>query len=102
MKFKALCMLLFLAGLWPAKPPADNRFYRPLETRSPDTSNGVQPSLLPPICRVVGGLGDPSGQLFLITSSLDLDGLLDLPGNPLGNCACRSGPVCSTYFRLAH
>jgi hypothetical protein len=33
---------------------------------------------------VVGGLGDPLGQLFLITSSLDLHDLLDLPGNPLG------------------
>jgi len=32
----------------------------------------------------VNGLGDPLGQLFLITSPLDLDGLLDLPSNPLG------------------
>jgi subtilisin family serine protease len=39
---------------------------------------------LPAICTVVSGLGDPLGQLFLITSPLNLDGLLDLPGNPLG------------------
>jgi len=58
--------------------------HRPLETRSPDTSNSVQPSPIAPLCTVVRGLGDPLGQLFLITSPLDLNGLLDLPGNPLG------------------
>jgi len=42
------------------------------------------PPLLPPICTAVTGLGDPLGQLFLITSPLGLDDLLNLPGNALG------------------
>jgi len=40
--------------------------------------------VLAPICTVVGGLGDPLNQLFVITSPLDLNGLLGLVGNPLG------------------
>jgi hypothetical protein len=84
MKFRALCVLLFFGGLWPAKASADNRFIV-RSTLNLQTLQAVcNPPLLPPICTVVSGLGDPLGQLFLITSSLDLEGLLDLPGNPLG------------------
>jgi len=84
MKFKALCVLLFLAGLWPAEASADNRFIVRSTLDFQTLQTVCNPPLLPPICTVVSGLGDPSGQLFLISSSLDLDGLLDLPGNPLG------------------
>src|SRR5437588_12615688 len=84
MKFKALCVLLFLGGLWPAKASADNRFIVRTTLDLQTLQTVCNPPLLPPICTVVGGLGDPLGQLFLITSPLDLNGLLDLPGNPLG------------------
>src|SRR2546421_8545656 len=84
MKFKALCVLLFLGGLWPAKASADNRFIVRTTLDLQTLQTACTPPLLPPICTVVGGLGDPLGQLFLITSPLDLNGLLDLPGNPLG------------------
>lgn len=84
MRFKAVCALFLLCGLWPAKASADNRFI----VRAPDlqtlqTACNPLLSLLPPVCSVVSGLGDPSGQLFLITSSLDLNSLLNLL-NPLG------------------
>jgi len=84
MKFKALCVLLFLGGLWPAKASAENRFIVRTTLDLQTLQTVCSPPLLPPICTVVGGLGDPLGQLFLITSSLDLHDLLDLPGNPLG------------------
>src|SRR6266576_5451344 len=84
MKFKALCVLLFLGGLWPAKASADNRFIVRTTLDLQTLQTACNPPLLPPLCAVVGGLGDPLGQLFLITSPLDLNGLLDLPGNPLG------------------
>src|SRR5437588_1403308 len=84
MKFKALCVLLFLGGLWPAKASADNRFIVRSRLDLQTLQTVCNPPLLPPLFTVVRGLGDPLGQLFLITSSLDLHGLLDLPGNPLG------------------
>src|SRR2546427_9847231 len=84
MKFKALCVLLFLGGLWLAKASADNRFIVRTTLDLQTLQTACNPPLLPPICTVVGGLGDPLGRLFLITSPLDLNGLLDLPGNPLG------------------
>src|SRR6266566_3642278 len=84
MKFKALCVLLFLGGLWPAKASADNRFIVRTTLDLQTLQTACNPPLLPPICTVVGGLGDPLGQLFLITSPLDLNGLLNLVGNPLG------------------
>src|SRR5437660_9447563 len=84
MKFKPLCVLLFLGRLWPAKACADNRFIVRTTLDLQTLQTACNPPLLPPICTVVRGLGDPLGQLFLITSPLDLNGLLDLPGNPLG------------------
>src|SRR5467141_2956462 len=84
MKFKALSVLLLLGGLWPSGASADNRFIVRSRLDLQTLQTVCNPPLLPPLCTVVGGLGDPLGKLFLITSSLDLDGLLDLPGNPLG------------------
>src|SRR6266581_1278019 len=84
MKFKALCVLLFLGGLWLIKKSTDNRLIVRTTLDLQTLQTVCNPPLLPPICTVVGGLGDPLGQLFLITSSLDLNGLLDLSGNPLG------------------
>jgi hypothetical protein len=83
-KFKALCVLLFLSGLWPTKASADNRFIIRSTLDLQTLQTVCNPPLLPPICTVVGELGDPLGQLVLITSSLDQEDLLDLPGNPLG------------------
>ena len=85
MRSKSLGVVLLLCGLWPAKASADNRFI----VRTTLGLQGLQavcnPLLLTPICTVIGsGLGDPLGQLFVISSPLDLNGLLDLPGNPLG------------------
>src|SRR6266581_8362 len=83
MKFKALSVLLFLGGLWPAKASADNRFIVRTTLDLQTLQTACNPPLLPTICTVVQGLGDPLGQLFLITSPLSLGDLLDLPGNPL-------------------
>src|SRR5437660_9239881 len=84
MKCKALCVLLFLGGLWPAQASADNSFIVRSTLTLQLLQTACNPPLLPSICTVVGGLGDPLGQLFLITSPLDLNGLLSLVGNPLG------------------
>src|SRR5438309_10886710 len=84
MKCKALCVLLFLGGLWPAQASADNRFIVRTTLDLQTLQTACNPPLLPSICTVVGGLGDPLGQLFLITSPLDLSGLLGLVCNPLG------------------
>ena len=84
MKFKTLGVVLLLCGLWPVRAAADQRFIV-RSTRSLGVLQEVcNPPLLPSLCTVVGGLGDPQGQLFLITSPLDLSTLLNLLGNPLG------------------
>jgi subtilisin family serine protease len=84
MRFKSLCVLVLLCGLWPAKASADNRLIVRTTLGLQMLQTVCSPPLLPPICTVVGGLGDPLGQLFVITSPLDLDDLLHLLGNPLG------------------
>src|SRR5438045_943824 len=83
MKFKALSVLLLLGGLWPARASAHNRFIVRTTLALQTLQTVCNPPLLPPLCTVVQGLGDPLGQLFLITSPLSLGDLLDLPGNPL-------------------
>jgi Subtilase family/PKD domain len=84
MRFKLVGMLVLVGVLWPAKACADNRFIV-RTTLNPQILQIVcNPPLLAPLCTVVTGLGDPQGQLFLITSPLGLDDLLNLPGNPLG------------------
>jgi len=87
MRFKALCVLLLLCGLWPVRAAADNRIIirSTLSLQALQTAcNPLPLPLLPQLCHVIGGLGDPQQQLFLITSPLDLSTLLNLPGNPLG------------------
>ena len=85
MRLKSVWVLvLLLCGLWPAKASADNRFIVRTTLDLPLLQAVCNPPLLPPICTVVSGLGDPLGQLFLITSPLNLNDLLNLPGNPLG------------------
>src|SRR5437667_3469711 len=84
MKFKVLSVLLLLGGLWPSGASADNRFIVRSTLDLQTLQTACNPPLLTPICTVVRGLGDPLGQLFLITSPLNLGDLLDLPGNPLG------------------
>ncbi len=101
MKFKALSVLLLLAGLWPARASADNRFIVRTTLDLQTLQTVCNPPLLPPICTVVQGLGDPLGQLFLITSPLSLGDLLDLPGNPLEIVRAEVDQF-STYFRSAH
>src|SRR5437764_12186588 len=83
MKFKALSVLLLLGGRCPTRTSADNRFIVRTTLDLQTLQTVCNPPLLPPLCTVVQGLGDPLGQLFLITSPLSLGDLLDLPGNPL-------------------
>ncbi len=80
---------MWLAGvlaalLWAAPARADNSFIVRSTLSLQALQTACSPPLLPSICTVFGGLGDPLGQLFLITSPLDLTGLLNLVGNPLG------------------
>src|SRR6266436_5808530 len=80
---------MWLAGvlaalLWAAPAKADNSLIVRSTLSLQALKTACSPPLLPSICTVVGGLGDPLGQLFLITSPLDLTGLLNLVGNPLG------------------
>jgi hypothetical protein len=73
-----------LALLWATPARADNSFIVRSTLNLQALQAACNPPLLPSICTVVGSLGDPLGQLFLITSPLDLSGLLSLVGNPLG------------------
>ena len=84
MRLKVVCVVVLLCALWPAQASADNRFIVRTTLDLQTLQTACNPPLLPPICTVVSGLGDPLGQLFLITSPLNLNGLLNLPGNPLG------------------
>src|SRR5207244_12912016 len=87
MRFKALCVLLLLCGLWPVRAAADNRIIirSTLSLQALQTAcNPLPLPLLPQLCHVIGGLGVPPQQLFLIMSRLGLSTLLNLPGNPRG------------------
>src|SRR6266481_358075 len=80
---------MWLAGalaalLWATPARADNRIILRTTLSLPALQTACNPLLLAPICTVVGALGDPLGQLYLITSPLDVTGLLNLVGNPLG------------------
>jgi len=77
-KFKALCVLLVLCGLWPAQAAAENRFIVRSTVGLEVLQQVCNPPLLPSICSVVGGLGDPQNQLFLVTSPLDATTFLKL------------------------
>lgn len=84
MRFKFVCVLVLLCALWPAKASAHNRFIVRTTLDLATLQAVCSPPLLPRVCTVLSGLGDPQGQLFLITSPLDLEDLLNLPGNLLG------------------
>src|SRR5882724_4469978 len=75
---------LLIALLWAAPARADSSFIVRSTLSLQALQTACNPPLLPSLCTVVGGLGDPLGQVFLITSPLDLNGLLNLVGNPLG------------------
>jgi subtilase family protein len=75
---------LLAALLWAAPARADNQIIIRTTLSLQALQTACNPVLLAPICTVVGGLGDPLGQLYLITSPLNLSGLLNLVGNPLG------------------
>jgi len=80
---------IWLAGalvalLWATPARAENRIILRTTLSLQALNTACNPLLLARICTVVGGLGDPLGQVFLITSPLDVNGLLNLLGNPLG------------------
>jgi subtilisin family serine protease len=84
MKRRMLLVGLLVALLWATPARADTQFIVRSTLSLQALQTACNPPLLPSICTVVGGLGDPLGQVFLITSPLDLSGLLNLVGNPLG------------------
>jgi len=84
MRLRWLCVPLFVFGLCSSPAKADNRVILRTTLNRQALQAACNPPLLPSICTVVGGLGDPLGQLFLITTPLDLTSLLNLVGNPLG------------------
>src|SRR6266513_2348512 len=73
-----------VALLWATPARADNRIILRTNLSLQALNTACNPLLLAPICTVVRGLGDPGGQVYLITSPLDVNGLLNLLGNPLG------------------
>ncbi len=84
MRLRWLWVPLFVFGLCNSPARADNRVILRTTLNLQALQAACNPPLLPSICTVVGGLGDPLGQLFLITTPLDLTSLLNLVGNPLG------------------
>jgi subtilase family protein len=87
MRFKALFVLLLLCGLWPVRAAADNRIILRTNLSLGQLKQActlVPLPLLPQLCTVVGPLGDPQEELYLITSPFSLSTLLNLVGNPLG------------------
>src|SRR6266403_5645571 len=84
MKRRMWLAVILAALFWAAAARADNSFIVRSTLNLQALQAACNPLLLAPICTVVGGLGDPLGQLFLVTSPLDLNGLLNLVGNPLG------------------
>src|SRR2546421_2800436 len=73
-----------VALLWTTPARADNRIILRTSLSLQALNTACNPLLLAPICTVVQGLGEPVGQVYLITSPLDISGLLNLLGNPLG------------------
>jgi len=84
MNRRMLLLAVLVALLWATPARADNQFIVRSTLSLQALQTACNPPLLPSICTVVSGLGDPLGQVFLITSPLDLSGLLNLVGNPLG------------------
>jgi len=84
MKRRLWLVAILVALLWATPARADNSFIVRSTLSLQALRTACNPLLVAPICTVVSGLGDPLGQLFVITSPLDLNGLLNLVGNPLG------------------
>lgn len=84
MRLRWLWFPLLLCGLCSGPAAADNRVI----VRTTLGLQGLQQFCggLPLLqnCTVVGGLGDPLGQLFLITTPLDLTSILNLLGTTVG------------------
>src|SRR5260370_7659395 len=80
MEGKAMKRRMWLAGalaamLWATPARADNRIILRTTLRLPALQRACYPLSLAPICTVMGALGDPLGQLYLITSPLDVSGV---------------------------
>jgi hypothetical protein len=84
MKRKMWLAGVLVALLWATPAKADNSIIVRSTLSLQALQTACNPLLLAPICTVVRALGDPLGQLFLITTPLDVTGLLNLAGNPLG------------------
>src|SRR5437879_1173549 len=84
MKLRMCLAGALVALLWATPARADNRTILRTSLSLQALNTACNPLLLAPICTVVRGLGDPLGQVYLITSPLDVSGLRNLLGNPLG------------------
>src|SRR5690242_4892071 len=82
MKYQIFLLGVLAAVLWTPQARADNRFI--VRSNLPLTQLQTLCVPLSAVCTSVAGLGDPLGQVFLITSPLDLNGLLYLGGTLLG------------------
>jgi hypothetical protein len=97
MKRRMLLVGVLVALLWATPARADNQFIVRSTLSLQALQTACNPPLLSSICTVVGGLGDPLGQLFLITSPLDLSRLL------MDSSAARQGTQLRMpflYFRI--
>jgi Subtilase family len=82
MKYRTCLLGILAALLWAAPARADNRFI--VRSTLPLSQLQVLCVPLSAVCTSVSALNDPLGQLVLITSPLDLSGLLNLGGTLLG------------------
>ena len=80
MKLRWLWVPLLICSLYANPARADNRVI--VRTTSLQALQGV--CNLPVVCTVVGGLDGTLGQLFLVTTPLDVTTLLNLLGNTVG------------------
>src|SRR5437879_6293442 len=86
---------MLAALLWPTPARAQNRFIIRTTLTAQALQTACNPPLLPSICTIVEPIGDPAGQVFLITSSLALSGLLALAGHLLGVVVSEVDPLLS-------
>jgi len=84
MKRKMWLAGALVALLWATPAKADNSIIVRSTLSLQALQTACNPVLLAPICTVVRVLGDPLGQLFLITTPLDVTGFAESRGNPLG------------------
>src|SRR5215831_9089850 len=102
MRLRWLWVPLFLCGLCSSPATADNRVI----VRTKLSLQGLQQFCgglgLIQNCTVVVGLGDPSNQLFLVTTPLDLTTFLNLLGNTAGFVNAEADQVVSLIRGLNH